>query len=240
MRLTRSLVSGLASLALLPAAAAAQQGHLFDNSWFWGAGAGVSTFWTQYMEHTQAPTVNVEWLLTRTHTGLYVAYNQSFLKGGVSGEYQNAGKNFTDSTYTTYNTLSYNDSTPIHSVRQLDLALMGFPTSGKIRPYAGVGISVVWVQTQDSIVYPTSYSNPYGGKLTYWVPNAYQASFRQQAADWVGALFIVGIQAQVSRLSIYGQAKATTVGTGHLLTNGAYYTLQAGVRVNVASWGDAW
>jgi outer membrane protein W len=238
MRLTRSLVSGLASLALLPAAAAAQQGHLFDNSWFWGVNGGVSTFWTQYVAHTQAPTVGIEWLLTRTHTGLYVAYNQSFLKGGVSGEYQNAGKNYTDSTYTTYNTLSYNDSTPIHSVRQLDLALMGFPTSGKIRPYAGVGISVVWVQTQQNVVYPTGYSSVF--PLTYWDPTAYGTSFRDQASDWVGALFIVGVQAQLSRFSIYGQAKATTVGTGHLLTNGAYYTVQAGVRVNVASWGDAW
>ena len=40
MRLNRSLTTGLALSALLPVAGQAQQGRLFDNSWFWGVGGG--------------------------------------------------------------------------------------------------------------------------------------------------------------------------------------------------------
>ena len=46
MRTVRWLASGLALIALLPSASAAQQGRLFRDSWFWGANAGVMNFST--------------------------------------------------------------------------------------------------------------------------------------------------------------------------------------------------
>lgn len=243
MRLTRSLVSGLASLALLPAAGAAQQGHLFDNSWFWGASIGTTTYWTSYVSHAQATTASLEWMLTRTHTGLYISLDQSFFK--AKGTYTNAGRQYTDSTLTTYNVYGYNTYTPIQNARSLDIALMGFPGSGRIRPYAGLGVAVNWLQgtkqpnpLDASYNVPTSTGSGASNNPAYWYPTYYGNSYKDAAADWVGALLIVGIQAQLSRFSIFGQAKATTVGTDHLFINEAFYTLQAGIRVNVASWGQ--
>jgi hypothetical protein len=237
MRLNRGLLSGLASLALLPAVGHAQApGSNFTNSWFWGVSGGVLTYWTTNVAHAQAPSVGIEWLITRKHTALYVGFDQSFFKtSGVS--FQNVGLQFADSTLsqTGASNWGFNQAATVHNSRHINLALMGFPGSGPIRPYAGVGISLNFVQNAlITGAYPNSSGDP-AASSKYWFPGYYGNQYLDQSAYWVSPLFIAGLQIQVSRVSLFGQAKVMTTDARHLFTDGAFFNLQAGVRYNVAT-----
>ncbi|HWZ59826.1 MAG TPA: hypothetical protein VNW46_12705 [Gemmatimonadaceae bacterium] len=239
MRLTRSLATGLASLALLPAVASAQQqqGRLFQNSWFWGATAGVQTFWTNAVAHQQAPTFGLEWLITQKHTALYVSLEESiFHEKNV--KFTNVGRQYKDSTLTTFSDFSYYpDYTPIKNARQLDLAFMVFPGNGPIRPYAGLGVAFNWVQgTKLPNVNPTqgqqicSACNP-----LYWYPDQYGTQHLDDYANFIDPMLILGIQAQVWRINVFGQGKVQGTNDNHIFNGQVIYELQAGIRFNVTS-----
>jgi hypothetical protein len=239
MRLNRGFLSGLASLALIPAVGFAQQqqpGSNFTNSWFWGVSGGMLTYWTTSVAHAQAPSVGIEWLITRKHTALYIGFDQTFFKTtGVS--FQNVGLQFGDSTLSTSNASNwgYSQAATIHNSRHIEAALMGFPGSGPIRPYAGVGISMNFVQ--NSVItgaYPNSSGAP-GANSAFWFPGYYGNQYLDQSAYWVSPLLMAGLQVQVSRFSLFGQAKVMTTDSRHLFSDGAFFNLQAGVRYNVAT-----
>src|SRR5437870_1383582 len=63
------------ALATLPAAARAQDNRLFTDAWFWGAKAGLLNYSTAVGSNLHAPTFGADWLITRTHAGLYVAFD---------------------------------------------------------------------------------------------------------------------------------------------------------------------
>jgi outer membrane protein W len=256
MRLTRSLATGLASLALLPAVGTAQQqqGRLFQNSWFWGVTAGVQTFWTTAVAHQQAPSYGLEWLITQKHTALYLSLEQSFFHQN-NVQYNNVGRQYTDSTISTYNDVSYVSATPIKNATQMDVAFMVFPGNGPIRPYAGIGAAFNWVEgtkanpngastvlnnpAQKCDYYPgpglgDPCSTGYGPQA-YWYPQYYGSQYRDDAADFIDPLLIIGLQIQVSRVSIFGQAKVQATNSDHLFNNQAIYELEAGVRFNLSS-----
>ena len=77
MRMTRLFVAGLIVLAAVPGAAHAQRVRDFDDSWFWGAKAGVSTFSKDYDNTGSALTYGIEWLVTRSRGALYVSLDQA-------------------------------------------------------------------------------------------------------------------------------------------------------------------
>jgi opacity protein-like surface antigen len=236
MRLNRGLLPGLASLALLPALAQAQPGSNFNNSWFWGVNGGMLTYWTANVAHAQAPSVGIEWLITRKHIGLYIGFDQTFFKTqGTS--FTDVGLQFADSTLNTAtaSNAAFNQTITIHDSRHIDLAFLGFPGSGPIRPYAGVGIGINFVQNATITgSFPTSSGIP-GQPAEYWFPNYYGNQYLDQSAYWVSPLIMAGLQIQVSRISLFGQAKVYTTDSRHLFTDGAFFNLQAGVRYNVAT-----
>jgi hypothetical protein len=252
MRLTRSLATGLASLALLPAIAFAQEqsGRLFQDSWFWGASAGVETFWTTAVAHQQAPSFGLEWMITQKHTALYVSLEEAFFKQS-NVAYTNVGRQYVDSTLTTFNDVSYTSATPIKNATQLDLAFMVFPGNGPIRPYAGLGVAFNWVEgtkanANGNQTVLNNGNQRCGGSLgdpcatglgpqQYWYPQYYGSQFRDDAADFIDPLLIVGLQIQVSRISVFGQAKVQATNGSHLFNSQAIYELQAGVRFNLSS-----
>ena len=78
MRMVRWLASGLALIALTASTAAAQDGRLFRDSWFWGVNAGVMSFSTQSVTNQTATAINGEWFITRTHGGLYLSIGEAF------------------------------------------------------------------------------------------------------------------------------------------------------------------
>jgi hypothetical protein len=234
MRLTRSLATGLASLALLPAIAFAQEqsGRLFQNSWFWGASAGVQTFWTNAVAHQQAPTFGLEWLITQKHTALYVSIEETiFHQNNI--QYTNVGRQYKDSTVTNFQDVAYNSTTPIRNSRQLDLAFMVFPGNGPIRPYAGLGVAFNWVQgTKD---YGPAPSATGFGPSQYWYPYYYGSQYRDDYANFIDPILILGVQVQVSRFSVFGQGKVQATNDNHIFNGQAIYELQAGIRFNVSS-----
>jgi hypothetical protein len=233
MRLNRSLTTGLVLLALAPTAARAQEGRLFNNSWFWGVGGGTLTYWTATTAHAQAPTVSLDWLLTRTHVALYLAFDQTFFTAN-NLTYTDVGRLYKDTTLTNFNNVSYYAQARVRNSRHLQAAMLAFPWHGHIRPYGGIGISANFVQGSVTTSPPPALT-----PARQWFPNFYEDQFRMQAADWITPVLMGGVQAQLSRFSVYGQAKLfpTSAPQFHqrFFTDQAFFMLQAGIRVNASS-----
>jgi hypothetical protein len=233
MRLNRSLTTGLALLALLPVAGQAQQGRLFDNSWFWGVGGGTLTYWTSTTAHAEAPAVSLDWLITRTHFALDVAFDQSFFVAhGLT--YVDQGRFYTDTTLTNYYNVSYYAQATVRNSRHITASFLAFPGHGPIRPYAGIGISANFIQGGVTTSTPPALS-----PADQWYPTYYGSQYRDQAADWISAVVTAGLQMQLSRFSVYGQGKLFPISFNQLqpyfFTDQGFFELQAGIRVNVAN-----
>jgi hypothetical protein len=82
--------------------------------------------------------------------------------------------------------------------------------------------------------YPNQSGDP-SGSAAFWFPGYYGNQYLDQSAYWVSPLIMAGLQIQVSRFSLFGQAKAMTTDSRHLFSDGAFFTLQAGARYNVAT-----
>ena len=78
MRTIRALTT-VALVAALPSVMAAQGGRQFRDAWFWGVKGGGFTFADSAGSYTVAPAVGAEWVITRTHAGLYVGFSQAFM-----------------------------------------------------------------------------------------------------------------------------------------------------------------
>jgi hypothetical protein len=233
MRQIRSLTIGLALIAAMPVAGRAQQGRLFNNSWFWGVGGGTLTYWTSTTAHANAPSVSLDWLVTRTHMALLVGFDQTFFTAH-NLTYTDVGRFYKDTTLTNYYDVAYYAQATIRNSRHITASLMAFPGHGHLRPYAGVGLSVNFLQGSVTTSAPPAVS-----PARQWFPNYYGTQYRDQAADWVSPVITAGVQAQLSRFSVYGQAKLFPISYNqyapYFFTDQGFVMLQAGIRVNVAS-----
>ena len=79
MRLLRVLTAAIGLAALLPRPSAAQEGRQFKDAWFWGIKGGGMLYSSASTEHSVAPSVGAEWLITRSRAGLYMSFDQAFL-----------------------------------------------------------------------------------------------------------------------------------------------------------------
>jgi len=233
MRLNRSLFAGLTLLALAPTVGRAQDGRLFNNSWFWGLGGGSLTYWTSTTAHSQAPTVSLDWLITRTHWALYLAADQSFFTA-KNLTYTETGRLYTDTTLTNFNNVSYYAQAEVRNSRHIQGAFMAFPGHGILRPYAGVGISANFVQSAEMTSAPPALT-----PTSQWFPNYYGDTYRLQASEWVSPLVLAGLQVQLSRFSVYGQAKLFPMDAPQyqprFFTDQAFFMLEAGIRINAST-----
>lgn len=128
MRSFRWLAVGCA--AFLPAIASGQSERGFRDSWFWGVKGGVASFSTETVDNAVAPSVGVEWLITRTRFGLYLAGDMSFF----------------DET-TAIDGLGGPAEVAVSDLRRAVVAGLFFPKAyGTMRPYGGLGLSVNWVR----------------------------------------------------------------------------------------------
>jgi hypothetical protein len=233
MRLLRSLTAGLALLVIVPVAAKAQEGRLFNDSWFWGLGGGTQTYWTSAVAHASAPVVSLDWLITRTHWALELGFDQAFFTAN-NLNYTDVGRLYSDTTYTSYRDIAYYAQASARNSRTLSASLMVFPGSGPLRPYAGIGVAANWVQGS-----VTTSAAPALVPANLWFPNYYGDTYRDQASNFITPIITFGLQAQLSRFSVYGQAKIFPLAYGSynplLFTDQGFIMLQAGIRVNVMS-----
>lgn len=202
------MMAGFFAIASLPAVAAAQDGRFFDDSWFWGLKAGVSTFTPTLGESETAPTFGAEWLITRSRGGLYVSLDQANI----------------NSTSAVFDPRAENSirAVEVRNLRRIGVAALAFPKRfGRVRPYAGIGLSLNVVGEArplaadnegaiDDAVYERTDDN------------------RSQA----GFLGMAGLQVQFQRLAVFGQASVVPGNSRFLLNDQPLGFFEAGVRYN--------
>ena len=119
----------LIAASVVSANAYAQEHRNFDDSWFWGAKAGINTFSAPGHGNTSTANLGIDWLITRTNGGLYISADQSIFERDV--EVFDAASN------TGQRTVRVND------LRRVSIAALAFPKHfGGITPYGGVGFMI--------------------------------------------------------------------------------------------------
>ncbi|MFL5576156.1 MAG: hypothetical protein ACJ79S_09340 [Gemmatimonadaceae bacterium] len=233
MRMIRHLLlAGTALVALAPAAARAQDGRHFIDSWFVGAKGGVLTFWTSEVSHAPATLAGVETMITRSRAALYLSADESmFAENG---------------TFTIYNkdpedpgSFDVKDSAGVipvgtgtvrmHNLRRYQASLYAFPLKrGGIRPYLGVGIVLNEVRkteiTNMSFVAPVD-SLPQ--------PCCAVAASLESARSTTSAIFTAGVQAQFARASLFGHATIMPENSRFLFGRRAPFSIEGGIRYNI-------
>jgi len=218
MRAIRPLA--VAALVVLDvSAASAQKTSHFKDSWFWGFRGGAMTY--QVMSDpggSLAPLAGVDWLITRTNGGLYVAFDHMFFNQSV----------FVNDS------LSPLDTVPrqvlLSGMRRFTLAGMFFPMqTPRVHPYFGFGA------TLNAIAQATPIGTYRNGTQQQLV-QATVATFKTAAAPVV----IVGTQIKIPLTSFFVQATATPAADNFFLFTGTNwrFSLEAGLRHNAGSSKD--
>ena len=186
----------------------AQASRYFDDSWFWGVKTGVATFSPTLGGNETAATYGAEWLITRTHGGLYVSLDEA----NVS----------TTSAVLDANTSDGFRPVTVSKLRRVGFTALAFPKRfGKVRPYAGLGLSVDVVGSASPI------ADASGDSVDDAVFERIDDR-RSQAA----VIVMAGAQVQFERLAVFGQASVVPGQSTFLLGNNALGFFEAGVRYN--------
>ena len=216
MKAIRTLTLALGLVAMLPLAASAQEGRLFENSWFWGVKGGSMTFWTSRVQHQPAPIVGAEWLITRRRGALLVSGEQGF--------FEEQSSIYDPTSPTTQRTVDIKD------LRRVSFTLLGFPESVAghrfvgIRPYAGLGFSFNWIQQAVGVGVPTG------------TPQAESIAARiEDVKSAASPHIMLGAQGQYRRVVLFGQGSMMWSQKRFLLNNNETYILEGGVRINLGS-----
>ena len=213
----RLVAAGFAVLAL-PHVATAQEGRLFQNSWFWGAKGGSYVFNSPNVENGFAAVVGGEWLITRTRAALYISAQEVFMWEGP-----------TTTTIEDPYSFTGRKNVFVSDIRSATVAMLAFPRimGGNFRPYAGVGFT---------------FMNAFAsGPALNGTESAVEREYLEQAIDeaeeWFGFVALAGLQIQYRRFSVFGQAtmmphQATSP---YLLNTNHNYFLETGIRWNMGS-----
>jgi hypothetical protein len=212
MRTIRALTIATAVVVALTNVAAAQRNAPFTDSWWWGVKLGGYTLADSGQKYVQAPTIGVDWLITRTHGGLYVAGSETF---------------FSQYTFTLRDPVSADSGLRpilVKNLRKLDVMLMGFPGDHlKWHPYVGAGFTLQQVATVQA---QGTFSND--DQLLF----AQQVIANERAA--FSPVGIVGVQYRARKASLFGQITANPAQKSFILYNGKPFNFgyEIGVRYN--------
>lgn len=183
--------------------------RLFQNAWFWGVHAGATTIGTPARSTGTAATFGAEWFLTRTDGGLYVAYDQANFSGTSSL--------VDNSTATGVRPVS------IRNLRTGTIAALAFPFQAHgFRPYAGVGFAL------------TSLGSASPQSVQGDTVSADIRSSAEDARSRFGVVGLGGLQYQIRRTAIFGQASIMPGDNAFLVTR-PIAAFTAGVRYNFGS-----
>lgn len=208
MRKTSLFIAALVSSAIVPSLSSAQRPRDFDDSWFWGVKAGVSTFSPTLGETESTATYGAEWLITRTRGGLYVSADEA----NVSA------------TSAVLDPIADGSFRAVHvsKLRRIGFSALAFPvTFGRVRPYAGLGLVVSVIGAATPLVSAEESS----------VDDAVlqRIDDRRSQASILG---MAGAQMQFHKLAIFGQASIAPSSANFLLNNSSMGFFEAGVRYN--------
>jgi hypothetical protein len=212
MRTLRALTIAAAVVAL-PSLATAQAGRPFKDAWFWGIKAGGFTLADTGGVNTFAPMVGAEWLITRTHGGLYISAGQAFFNTRTL-----AASGQSDSSLRVIR---------LNNLRKLDVAIMAFPgDNNRWHPYAGAGFTLQAIADADG--------NPPFNSVD---DLAFTQALIQQDKVSFSPYGIVGAQYRLTGISVFGQAAFNPTQHNFLLYNGQAFnfSLEFGLRYNVGS-----
>jgi hypothetical protein len=211
-RFYRLAATGVFTTLCAMSTAQAQTEKLFQDSWFWGVHAGVTTFGTPATSNQSAGSFGAEWMITRSVGGLYLSFDQANFNstGAIADGSETSGIR----------------PVSLHDMRTGSIGAMAFPVRfGNFRPYAGAGfsLSVIGTATARPDIGETSAS--IDQSVVQNVDNAKSRS----------AVFLMGGgQWQVNRTAVYGQIMVTP-GDDNFLINGAVTQISVGVRYNFGS-----
>jgi len=214
MRTMRLFFAGLVSAVSLAGSASAQHARFFDDGWFWGVKSGVATFSPTLGGNETAATYGAEWLITRSHGALYVSFDESNV-----------------STVSAVLDASTSDGfrpVSVDKMRRIGVAALVFPKRfGRVRPYAGLGLSMGLVGNASPMVSGSG-------------DNVDDAVFDriEERRSQVGVLAMAGAQVQFERLAFFGQASVVPGQSNFLLGNNVLGFFEAGVRYNFGSSRD--
>jgi hypothetical protein len=211
MRLFRSPLLGLALLSALPTIGAAQAGRNFKDAWFWGAKTGVMMYSTKAVENAISPMVGGEWLITRTRGALYVSYDQTFFnnESAIQDILNTNGVRLVN----------------IDDMRRVTFAALAFPKEYVgFRPYGGIGVALNFIQT----------ATPLGSFVSASQANDIAATVEDQRTR-ASVLVMLGLQAQYSRWSLFGQATMMPAHAQFLINGRSTYFVEGGLRYNIGS-----
>jgi len=219
MKAIRALVLGCAVLSVLPAAGTAQGTRPFDDSWFWGIKGGSTLMQAPSRANLTSPMAGIEWMITRTHGGLYISYDQSFFN-------QQAAIN---------DSVAPSDTVPqivqLKNMRRLTFALMGYPgESQRYHPYAGVGFTYNQVGSVKPV---TGYNSVDQAALATAIITTYKSVF--------APVLMLGGQVDTRRGSLFIQGMGWPANQAFFLYNnrGFNASLEAGVRFNLGTSIDS-
>jgi hypothetical protein len=211
MRITRALAAAAVLVVVAPRIGTAQIGSSFKDAWFWGVKAGGMDYNSATTMHRQAPLGGIEWLITRTHGGLYVSYSdQAAIVTGV------------DPSDTLPRVIN------LKNMRRLDMAAMVFPGSNTwVHPYAGIGFSIK--QISSAIPADPNFTS----SDQYAATQAYIRELRTGASPY----YVLGSQLRLIGFSVFFQGTASPAQQNMFLYNskGFHLTYEAGIRYNVGS-----
>jgi len=202
-------MAGLLCAALVPATADAQRTRSFEDSWFWGVKAGVSTFSPTYGDSETSATYGAEWLITRTHGALYVSVDEANV----------------DAVSAVFDPTADGSFRPVgvEKLRRIGFAALAFPKRfGRFRPYAGLGLTVNIIG--DAFPLVTSEDEVVDDAVFERIDD------RSSQAAMLG---MAGVQMQFGRAALFGQATLIPANSRFLLSDRLGF-FELGVRYNLS------
>ena len=215
MRTIRVVTAGAALLGLLlPATMQAQFGRRFENAWFFGAKAGSAAVWTTTTRGF-APVLGGETMITRKRGGLYLAYDQTFFGTFREGEF----------TTKVHDPVDGERLVVLGDMRRVTAMALLFPDKRLLwRPYFGVGFAVNMVLN----------SEPVGDYVSTTHEEYVRATIDEQSTR-AAPIIMGGLQMELLRFSLFGQASYMPSQADFLLNNNETYFLEFGIRYNIGT-----
>jgi hypothetical protein len=193
------------SLALVGAAVAVParaQNPDWQYQWFWGVKGGILTYSLPTAGGVVSPQAGGEWLITAKRTALYLGVSQTI---GI-----------TESDGFTFPNISGTPVVGFNGMRRIQIAVLVFPMSGALQPYAGGGFVIETL--------PNATATGLTGTALTAAQNAVDA-----AASGGFFLTMVGVQLRMRKLAVFGQAQISPQGRDFLL-GGSSVSIEFGLR----------